>query len=220
MQGYGGKSRHDLFLELDYPQAQELPVERWVQREWIHCRAGIDYCVQLDKCFYSVPYSYANQKLVAVLSERIVEIFIGDERIAIHERIFKPYNSSINPDHRPEKHRNVYAWTPERIRSWALKIGPSTAEYIQSLFASKRMEEEAYRPALGILRSADQFPAELVERASQIALARRMFRTAQFKEILRSPLIHREVSPTPKPPVVHENIRGLDRYMEIMEDAQ
>lgn len=217
MQGYGGKSRHELFEELDKPNAQTMPADPWLQREWIRCRAGVDYCVQVDKRSYSVPYAYVGRELMAVLSERILEVFCGDERIAIHERISKPFGYSIQEEHRPEKHRNVYAWTPERIRAWAQKTGPATAEYIQMLFASKRMEEEAYRPALGILRCAEKHPAELVEKASRIAIGKRMFRTAQFRDILQSPLLYRESEAPPTPPVEHENIRGLAQYAELME---
>jgi transposase len=217
MQGYGGKSRKELFEELDRLAAQALPVEPWKQREWVRCRAGIDYCVQVEKRCYSVPYVYAGRELMAVLSERIVEIFCGDERIAIHERIAKPYGYSIQDAHRPEKHRNVYSWTPERIRCWAAKTGPCTAEYIQALFASRHIEEEAYRPALGILRYAEKHSPEIVEKASRIALSRRMFRTGQFKDILNSPLLHRITEEPPPPPVEHENIRGLTRYAEQME---
>lgn len=220
MQGYGGSSRRGLFEELDKPSAQALPETAWVQREWIHCRAGVDYCVQVDKRSYSVHYTYAGRELMAVLSERLVEVFCGDERIAIHERLSKPYGYSIKEEHRPEKHRNVYAWTPERIRSWAQKTGPATAEYIQELFASKAMEEEAYRPALGIFRHAEKHPPELVEKASRIALSRRMFRTAQFRDILRSPMLHSQETKDATPPVGHENIRGLDRYAEMMEGAK
>lgn len=221
MQGYGGKSRRELFEELDRPSAQQLPTEPWVQREWLRCRAGVDYCVQVDKRSYSVPYTYVGRELMAVLTERIVEIFCDGERIAIHERITKPFGYSIKNEHRPEKHRNVYAWTPERIRAWAAKTGPATAEYIQALFASKRIEEEAYRPALGILRSCEKHAPELVEKASKIALSRRMFRTAQFKDILTSPLLHRSDDHVPLSlPIEHENLRGLEHYAEQMEVAQ
>jgi len=82
------------------------------------------------------------------------------------------------------------------------------------------MEEEAYRPALGILRCAEKHPATLVEKASSIALSRRMFRTSQFRDILQSPLLHRESETQTPPPVEHENIRGLARYAELMEGAK
>jgi transposase len=220
MQGYGGKSRRELFEELDRPQAQQLPQEPWIQRAWHRCRAGVDYCVQIEKRSYSVPYTYVGRELTAIVSERMVEVFCEGERIAIHERITKPFGYSIQPEHRPDKHRNVYAWTPERIRSWAGKTGPSTAEYIQALFASKHLEEEAYRPALGIIRLAEKHPAEVVEKASKIALSRCMFRMAQFQSILTSPLLHRE-EPEVSNPVKHVNLRGLEGYAEeIKEIAQ
>lgn len=219
MDGYGGKSRHDLFEEIDKPAAQPLPCQPWEQREWIRCRVGVDYCVQVDKRSYSVPYTYVGKELTAILSERLVKIFCGDEQIALHERITKPFGFSIKDEHRPEKHRNVYAWTPERIRIWAHKTGPATAEYIHALFKSKKLEEEAYRPALGILRIAEKYPVELVEKASKIALSRRMFRTAQFQDILQSPLLYREEHELPPPPVKHENLRGLAHYAELVEGS-
>jgi len=219
MAGYGGKSRRELFEELDRPEAQALPQEPWVQREWFRCRAGVDYCVQVDKRSYSVPYTYVGRELTAIASERMLEIYCEGERIAIHEKIAKPFGYSISPEHRPEKHRNVYAWTPERIRAWAENTGPATAEYIQALFASKHLEEEAYRPALGILRVAEKHPCAIIEKASRIAFSRQMFRVAQFRTILSSPMLHREPA-VEAPPIKHDNLRGLEGYAKLQEVAQ
>jgi transposase len=216
MRDYAGKSRRELFEELDRPAAQELPATPWVLRRWVRCKAGPDYCVQVDKRHYSVPHAYAGRQLEAVIGERLVEVFCEGEQIAVHERIAKPYGFSIKPEHRPEKHDKVCEWNPGRIFRWASGTGPETVAYVQGLFASKHNEEEAYRPALGMMRYAEKHPAALVEKACRIALTRRLFKVSQFREVLSSPLIRRELEPE-APAVRHGNLRGLGAYGEQSE---
>jgi transposase len=51
-----GKSRQELFLELDSPALKPLPAARYEFAEWKVVRASIDYHVSFDHHHYSVPY--------------------------------------------------------------------------------------------------------------------------------------------------------------------
>ena len=42
-----------------------LPVKRYTAAEWKSCRANIDYHVEVDPHYYSVPYQLVGQQLEA-----------------------------------------------------------------------------------------------------------------------------------------------------------
>jgi hypothetical protein len=52
-----GASRRQLFEQIDQPALEPLPAEPYEYAEWKECRVGIDYHVEIDKHYYSVPHS-------------------------------------------------------------------------------------------------------------------------------------------------------------------
>ena len=58
-----GVTRRQLFEELDRPALWALPVEPYVYAEWRLRRAGLDYHVDVEGHYYSVPYRFAREEL-------------------------------------------------------------------------------------------------------------------------------------------------------------
>ena len=56
-------SRRDLFLEIERPALRPLPTTRYEFTEIKRATANIDYHVELDHHFYSVPYQLVRQKV-------------------------------------------------------------------------------------------------------------------------------------------------------------
>ncbi len=54
-----GRTRRQLLEELDRPALKPLLVDPYVFALWRVCRVGIDYHIEVDKHFYSVPYRFA-----------------------------------------------------------------------------------------------------------------------------------------------------------------
>jgi transposase len=75
-----GATRRQLLEELDRPHLKPLPVEPYCFAKWRLRRVGIDYHVELDNHFYSVPYRFARAEIEARLTPRTVEIFLKGER--------------------------------------------------------------------------------------------------------------------------------------------
>lgn len=211
------KARWELFKEWDLPNAKPLPKERFMFHTWQKARVGIDYCVQVDKHYYSVPYIHAGKEVEVRLSEGKVEAFLKGERIALHKKSSHAFGHTIAPDHMPEKHRQHLAWTPHRILSWAEKIGPHTRKLIERLMSKKPHVEMAYRPALGILRLSESFGKERLEAAARMALDGHLLRVSQVSQILKRGLdqIEEEQKET-KSITPTENIRGATYFQERM----
>jgi transposase len=79
-----GVTRRQLLEELDRPALKPLPIEPYVLAEWRVRRVGIDYHVEVERHFYSVPYRFARAEVEVRLTGRTVEMFVKGERIAVH----------------------------------------------------------------------------------------------------------------------------------------
>ena len=58
-----GVTRRQLLEELDRPALKPLPTEPYVFAEWRVRRVGIDYHVDVEGHFYSVPYRFARSEV-------------------------------------------------------------------------------------------------------------------------------------------------------------
>ena len=79
-------SRQQLFETLDRPALRSLPVQHYEYAEWKHARVNIDYHVDVEGHYYSVPYALVKQQLDVRLSAQVVELFHKGKRVASHRR--------------------------------------------------------------------------------------------------------------------------------------
>jgi transposase len=138
-------TRASLFAELDRPALQPLPRERYQLAEWKSVRVNIDYHVEIDRHYYSVPYQLVGQLLEARFTATTVEIFHRGIRVASHLRSHAAYCHTTNNEHRPKSHQVHLEWTPSRLIHWAESVGPATAQIIRSILETKPHPEMGYR---------------------------------------------------------------------------
>src|SRR6478735_129605 len=125
-----GRSRRELFEEIERPALTPLPPEAYEYAEWKRCRVGLDYHVEIAKHHYSVPYSLERQEVEARITTATVEIFHRGKRVASHLRSTRPHRQTTLPEHMPSSHRRYRDWTLERIGREAARIGPDAASLI------------------------------------------------------------------------------------------
>jgi len=71
----------------------------------------------------------------------------------------------------PPNHQLYSEWNADRFLKWAGDIGLSTREVVEKIFSSYRVEEQAYKGCLALLKLADKYPAERLENACKLALS-------------------------------------------------
>jgi transposase len=160
-------SRQSLFEELERPVLRPLPAQRYEFALWKQAKVNIDYHLDVDRHYYSVPYQLVGQVCDVRLSANAVEIMFRGRRVASHLRSFQRGRYTTEPAHMPDSHRRHQEWTPGRIISWAEKTGPATARLAQGILESRPHPEQGYRSCLGIVRLGDRYGAERVEAACQ-----------------------------------------------------
>ena len=208
------KSRRELFSLFDRPQARPLPQRSYEYAEWKLATVNIDYHIEVERHYYSVPFRLIREKLDVRVSAHTVEAFLKGERIAAHVRSLTPYGHSTLKEHMPPSHQNYLEWTPSRIVTWAKKIGPATAELVEKIISSRVHPEQAYRSCLGILRLEKHYPKERLEKAARRALKFGAHSFRSLRNILSAGLDRLEENePDSQPaPSAHENIRGSHYY--------
>jgi transposase len=210
-----GVSRRDLFLELDKPALKSLPAEPYEYAEWRVRRVGLDYHVDIDGHYYSVPHRLIREQLDARITPRTIELFRKGERVAVHMRGAGRGRHTTIAEHMPSSHRRYAEWTIERIGIAAAAIGPSTAKLAALILESRPHPEQGYRACLGILRLARQYGAERLEAACDRGLDIGARSYGSIQSILKHGLDRRPPKPARQGELLlpdHPNIRGSRYY--------
>ena len=217
MKGYGGLSRRDLFERYDRPALQPVPAEPFVYGDWLRARVNIDYHVEVDHHYYSVPYALIHAALDIRLTAQTVEIFQGGTRVWLHARSHQHGRHTTVPAHMPKSHQAHLEWTPSRLRRWGATIGPATEGLITQILESRPHPEQGYRSCLGLLRLTKQYGPARLERACDRARAAGAKSYRHVDTILKHGLDRHPLAQAPTParlPLHHDNVRGPAYYQD------
>ena len=155
-----GASRRMLFDDVDRPMLKPLPVEPYVYAEWKQCRVGVDYHVEVDKHFYSVPHTLLRETIWARITARTVEVFHHGQRVAAHVRSSSNRKHTTVREHMPSSHQRYADWTLERITRQAGEIGPKTSALVEVILRERTHPEQGFRACVGIMRLVKSYGAE------------------------------------------------------------
>lgn len=208
--------RRSAFETIDRPAMKALPATRYEFAAWSKAGVNIDYHVQCQEHYYSVPHSLVKQTVEVRATATTVECFFKGKRVASHQRSAKKYHHTTLPEHMPEAHRRHLQWTPGRLLNWALSIGPATRDVVKWQLENRPHPEQGYRTCLGLLNLVKRYSATRLEAACRRALAIGAPRYKSIKSILVAKLDqHPDLFPAAQSPssttaVAHSNVRGAD----------
>ncbi|MCL4562958.1 MAG: IS21 family transposase [Chloroflexi bacterium] len=203
-----GKSRKELFEELDQPALRSLPERPYEYATWKTAKVNIDYHVAFEGHYYSVPYALVRQEVRIRASEYLVAIFHKGQQIAVHPRSQAQGRFSTRAEHMPSNHKFMTAADGDWFLREAAKIGPQTTAYLSALMKSRQFPQHAYRSCLGILDLARKYNHPQMETACQVLLTANLLSYRDVKAELEH--LAANVSETVLP--AHENVRGSSYY--------
>ncbi|HWE79305.1 MAG TPA: IS21 family transposase [Pseudolabrys sp.] len=204
-----GASRRALFEDLERSALKPLPAEPYVFAEWKECRVGLDYHVEIEKHYYSVPHPLLRERVWARITARTVEVFHRGRRVAAHVRSSSNRKHTTVREHMPSSHRRYADWTPERLRRQAGEIGRHTSALVEIILRERTHPEQGFRACVGILRLAKTYGRERLEAACGRALEIGARSYSSVNSILKTNR-DRQLPATPAdgPAIAHDNIRG------------
>jgi transposase len=209
-------SRWELFTRLDRPALRPLPATPFVYGVWKFAKVNVDYHVEIDHHYYSVPHALVHAQVDVRVSALTVEIFSRGQRVAAHVRSHVRGRHTTVTAHMPKAHQQHREWSPSRLIAWGATVGPQTAALVDAILASRPHPEQGYRSCLGILRLARRDGPVRLEAACARALAVGARSYRHVDAILKHGL-DRVPLPEPGPaaparPVVHDQVRGATYY--------
>ena len=207
-------NRKELFETIEKPSLKPLPLTRYEYAEWKKATVNIDYHIEVDGHFYSVPYQLVRKKVEVRLTSTVMEVLYQGRRIATHQRSHRKGKFTTVNDHRPKSHQRYLQWTPSRIITWAERTGPATAQLVETIMTSKPHPEQGFRSCLGILSLGKKYSSERLESAAKRALHIRAHSYKSVKSILKSNLDRVELPGQKEVTAVveHDNIRGQQYF--------
>ncbi len=208
--------RAGLFAVTDQPALKPLPKHPYEIAEIKRAKVHIDYHIELNQHYYSVPYQYIGKEIMLRSTAKLLECHYQGKIIAIHAISVQKGKHTTLPEHMPKAHRKHMEWTPGRFLTWASQVGSATTQYVKNLLESKPHPEQGYRSCLGLLNLAKRYGNERLAKACE----RAWFLGARTRKSVASILEHKmESQPLPNQqavsqsaPITHANLRGKNYY--------
>lgn len=163
-------SRRSLFEQIEKDKLVPLPSQAYQYQHVRNARVHVDYHIEYDKHYYSVPHMLVGAQVEVRASNTMVNIYAGGKRVACHARSALQARHTTLKEHMPHSHRYHSDWTPERFTQWAADIGPSTRCMVEQQLKKKRHPEQSFRAVLALLSLAKKYDRVRLERACTHAL--------------------------------------------------
>lgn len=164
-------SRRSVFREEEYSYLKPVRQPKFQLTEWKIAKVQLNYHIQIERNYYSVPYEYVQCQVEVRLSKNLIEVYFNQTRISSHKRIrgkIGEYSTLL--DHMPAQHRMYAEHTPVNAIKWAEKIGLNTVKLI-NLILNQQVEKRALKIIAGIQNLEKKYSIKLIEEASEILLS-------------------------------------------------
>jgi transposase len=202
-------TRRSRFCELDQPALRPLPQRRYEYATWKRAKVFLDYHIEFERRYYSVPYRLIGKSVDLRISTHVIEVFYRGQSVARHLRGSGSRRFVTESAHRPERHRAVIELSHERLLERAEAVGPATASLLREQVCRRAHPDEALRASLGILRLAHDFSAGALEQACKRALQLQTYSYRAVRTLIITPAVPKAAVSTAI--VDHDNVRGA-RY--------
>jgi len=216
-------TRKVLFETLDRPALKPLPPQPFEYCEWKKAKVNIDYHIEVEGHYYSVPYQLVRQPVDVRVTAGTIEVLFKNRRVAGHRRSCRRGAFTTLAEHMPKAHQKYLQWTPSRIIRWAGKNGPNTQALVTRVLESKPHPEQGFRSCLGIMRLAKRYCPERLEAACGRAIAINGHSYKSVESILKHGLDQQslpEETVKSAQSIIHSNIRGKNYYLKGDRHAQ
>lgn len=212
-------SRDIVFKEEEQPQMRNLPSDMFEIRKITKGKVRRDYHVMLgeDKNYYSVPFQYVGKKATLIYSTTTVEVYIDNQRIALHDRLaYKDaYRHQTHASHMPKNHqewKRARGFDAAYFLDRARKIGPYTYWAIEQVLLSRFHESQSYNSCHGIFKLTEQYSPDRLEKACIRCKKIGKSSLSLLRRILQQNLDQMEDQIDLFDIPSHQNIRGPQAY--------
>jgi|LFRM01.1.fsa_nt_gb transposase len=160
-------SRRSVFNEEEKTKLIPLRYPRYQLSEWKTAKVQLNYHVQVNRMYYSVPYEYVQSQVDVRITKDLIEVYFKDIRIASHKILLGEIGQFLtNPNHMPDNHRKYLEHTPDQIKNWAKTMGYSTEKFVGYIL-DNQVEKKALTVLLSFKNLTKYYSDELIEKSCE-----------------------------------------------------
>jgi transposase len=208
-------SRRSTFEQIEHAALSPLPAARMQVAQFKLARASIDYHIEYQGHYYSVPHRLVGQQVELRITDQTLEVLHKTQRVAAHVLSTRRGAHTTTAEHMPASHREHAQWSPAKLLAWGERVGAACASVVRWQMEHRPHPEQGYRSCLGLMRLGREYGTERLEAACARALSIRAPNYRSVSSILASGLDRHgaPASSTESPAMpVHENVRGPGYY--------
>jgi len=205
--------RRVAFENLDRPAMNSLPASPYHYAEFHKARVGLDYHVEFDGCYYSVPYQYKKQEIELRITASTLEVLSRGRRVASHARQFGVAKVTV-PEHMEASHRHYGLWQPDQALAWAEQMGHHVHQFMAQLLIDTKTHEQGYRMHNTLKGLAKDYGEDRLNPACQRAIEIGATSVNNVRSILRNQLdrVLSTEEERQEANFEHDNVRGPHHY--------
>jgi len=149
-----------------------LPRTPYEPAVWSTAKIQNDYLVSDGINKYTVPFDLIGDKVDIRTTRNTVEAFYHGSRIASHVRKMTPQRDPIKvKEHMPLAHQKYETYNNDQFIAWAEQVGSSTKAVIEYFLYSEKEPEQGYKFCVGLIKRAEHYGNERIEKACERMLA-------------------------------------------------
>lgn len=194
-----------------------LPPEPFTPKRTVLLTVQRNYHVQLseDHRYYSVPYQHVGKKVKVLYDQRVVEVYLEGERIALHIRKSQNKAYTTLAEHMPPHHQRmqqIKGFNREDLLEQAARIGTAAVQAATLMLDNSIYIEQNYKACFGMLMLQKKYGRDRLEAACSRALQGSRINYTMIRNILEVGLDKQPARLEDRPLPSHDNIRGKDHY--------
>jgi len=210
-------TRRSQFELVEKETLKPLPTTRYQYFEIKKATVRLDYHVEIDGHFYSVPHRFILKRVDYQLSAERVELFYKGQSIANHIRSNEKGQATTIASHMPLSHQRYQQWTPQQFVDWSENVGQSMLHVANKIISTRTNPECLRKIHHGFINLGKRYGHQRLDAACHYALAHELLSFSHVRSVLQS-----QIDKAPKlanndkeflPKALHnEHVRGATYY--------
>ncbi|MDO4962367.1 MAG: IS21 family transposase [Eubacteriales bacterium] len=163
-------SRYDMWID-EQKELMPLPSTYYQYMERKTAKVSGDFHVRFDNAYYSVDKAFLHKNVTIGATSDTVNIYsMSGSLIKSWPRASHRGKWMTDPDHLPEKFREMSEWNSTYFIKRAMTVGPNTVNVIEHVLKSREHEVQTYRLCLGILNFTKKYSKLALEDCCKAAI--------------------------------------------------
>jgi transposase len=137
-----------------------LPAARWDPLFCAIVKVGVDWRIQFDKAFYSVPYRFIGEQVLVSATRRTVRIFHDNTEIAVHSRATRAWQYQVVQEHGPPQATEYLATCSKGLVIAAYEAGHHIGLMADAILSDRAVD--GIRPLRALVALKNRYSPEAI----------------------------------------------------------